>query len=270
MNTNGLLEHPASRTLLITLRIRSQEDDLPDGMFKDPGARKAVEGLPPEVFSFPVNHMMRVGTAVRVRYFDDLTRSFLHDKENPVVVQLGCGLDTRFWRTDSGKGVQINMDLPEVIRLRQAFLPQTDERCLDWTGSILDRDWMHRLQQDYAGRNFLFIAEGVLMYLREAEVRSLLRDLADNFPGAHLAFDTAGSFVCKKMNKNSAVSKLNAEMTWGYDHDGSLDKWHPRLRRLDMAFYFNRFRQRWGLTCLLHYFPPLGRASLMHYFAFAG
>ena len=148
MNTNGLLEHPASRTLLITLRIRSQEDDLPDGMFKDPGARKAVEGLPPEVFSFPVNHMMRVGTAVRVRYFDDLTRSFLHDKENPVIVQLGCGLDTSFWRTDSGKGVQINMDLPEVIRLRQAFLPQTDERCLDWTGSILDRDWMHRLQQD--------------------------------------------------------------------------------------------------------------------------
>lgn len=72
---------------------------------------------------------------------------------------------------------------------------------------------MHRLKQDYAGRNFLFIAEGVLMYLREAEVRSLLRDLADNFPGAHLAFDTAGSFVCKKMNKNSAVSKLNAEMT---------------------------------------------------------
>ena len=148
MNTNGLLEHPASRTLLITLRIRSQEDDLPDGMFKDPGARKAVEGLPPEVFSFPVNHMMRVGTAVRVRYFDDLTRSFLHDKENPVIVQLGCGLDTRFSRTDSGKGVQINMDLPEVMRLRQELFPQPDERCLDWTGSILDRDWMHRLQQD--------------------------------------------------------------------------------------------------------------------------
>ena len=150
MNTNGLLEHPASRTLLITLRIRSEEDSLPGGMFRDPGARKAVASLPPEVFSFPVNHMTRVGTAVRVRYFDDLTQAFLHANENPVVVQLGCGLDTRFWRTDSGTGVQINMDLPEVMRLRQELLPQTDARCLDWTGSILDRDWMRRLQQDYA------------------------------------------------------------------------------------------------------------------------
>lgn len=208
---------------------------------------------------------MYIGTAVLVRYFDDLTKAMLDKEEQSIIVQFGCGLDTRFSRTDSGKGIHINIDLPEVISQRQQILPQDNERNIDWTGNLLERDWMDRLEQEYTGHQFMFISEGVLMYLAEKDVRRLLVDIAERFPGSHIAFDTAGSMAIRRINKKSAVTELNASLIWAYDDDGSLDIWHPCLRRLERAYYFNRFKSRWGIWSLLH-FTPMGKSSAMFHF----
>ena len=262
----SLLENPASRTLLIPLVIRARESARPDRLFEDSLARDIEARLPRAGLDFPMHPFMRTGTAVRVRYFDDLAESFLAEAERPVVVHLGCGLDTRFSRTDKGKGMHVHIDLPEVMALRGRVLPESRDRCADWPGSITDRDWMDRLEREFAGRRFLFMAEGVLMYLREEDVRMLLGNLADRFPGSRLAFDTVGRAVFRKINRQSAVRQLDASLSWGYDDDGSLDAWHPRLQRLDRAYYFNRFRRRWGVWSLMHYYPPVGRGSVMHSF----
>lgn len=265
MASTTLFENPASQTLLIPLIIRAREGSHPKSLFRDKAAEDVAARLPAEVFSFSVHPFMRAGTAVRTRYFDDLTKEMLEKTERPVIVQLGCGLDTRFARTDSGKGVHINIDLPEVIALRREILPQNNERDVDWAGDLLERDWVDRLEYEYAGHQFLFIAEGVLMYLSESSVRKLLSDIADRFPGSHIAFDTAGSRTARAINKKSAVTELKATLNWAYDDDGSLDAWHPGLRRLERAYYFNRFKSRWGILRFMHY-TPMGKSSAMFHF----
>ena len=42
-----------------------------------------------------------------------------------IVVSLGCGLDNRRRRIDNGL-VVVQLDLPEVIKLRRRFLPETE------------------------------------------------------------------------------------------------------------------------------------------------
>ena len=265
MANTTLFQNPASQTLLIPLIIRAREGSHPKSLFRDKAAEDVVARLPAEAFNFSMHPFMRAGTAVRIRYFDDLTKEMLEKTERPVIVQLGCGLDTRFSRTDSGKGVHINIDLPEVIALRWEILPQENERDMDWAGDLLERDWMDRLEREYAGHQFLFISEGVLMYFTENDVRTLLSDIADRFPGSHIAFDTAGTRAARVINKKSAVKELKATLSWAYDADGSLDAWHPGLRRLERAYYFNRFRSRWGIWCLTH-FTSIGRSSAMFHF----
>lgn len=265
MATTTLFQNPTSQTLLIPLIIRATEGSHPRSLFRDKAAEDVVSRLPAEAFHFSLHPFMRAGTAVRVRYFDDLTKEMLEKTERPVIVQLGCGLDTRFSRTDSGKGVQINIDLPEVIALRREILPRESGRDLNWPGDLLERDWMDRLEREYAGHRFLFILEGVLMYFTEKDARALLSDIADRFPGSHIAFDTAGSRAARVINKKSAVKELKAALTWTYDDDGSLDAWHPGLRRLERACYFNRFKTRWGILWLMHY-TPMGKSSAMFHF----
>lgn len=260
-----IFQNPVSRTLLIPLIIRAQESERPDGLFTDKAARNLVARLPDDAFGFSMHPCMRIGTAVRVRYFDDLAKAFLRDTERPVIVQLGCGLDTRFSRVDSGKGNHVNIDLPEVIALREKILPRGNGRDADWTGDILQRDWMDRLEKEFPDHRFLFIVEGVFMYLSENGVRELITDIADRFPGARIAFDTTGKLGVRAINKKSAVSELNASLTWAYDDDGSLDRWHPRLRRLERAYYFNRFASRWGVWRFMR-FTPMGKTSAMFHF----
>lgn len=268
MTSITLFENPSSQTLLIPLIIRAREGAHPKSLFRDRAAEEIVGRLPDGTFTFSVHPFMHTGTAVRIRYFDDLTRTLLNTAEKTVVVQLGCGLDTRFSRTDDGKSIHINIDLPEVIALRRELLPRTHGRDIDWAGNLRERDWMDMLERDYAGHRFLFIAEGVLMYLTEQDVRALIVDLADRFPGSHIAFDTAGRTAARTINKKSAVQELKASLAWAYDDDGSLDFWHPGLRRLERAYYFNRFTSRWGMLRLMHY-TPMGKSSAMFHFAVA-
>jgi len=265
MSESALFENPVSQTLLIPLVIRAHEGSRPKSLFRDEAAENVVASLPAETFDFPMHPFMSIGTAVRVRYFDDLTKDFLNSAEDPVVVQLGCGLDTRFARTDMGKGVHIGIDLPEVIAMRREILPQENERNMSWAGDLLERDWMDKLEREYPGRRFLFIVEGVLMYFTEDNVRKLIVDIAERFPGAHLAFDTSGSRTARMVNKKSAIQQLDASLAWPYDDDGSLDAWHPGLRRLERAYYFDKFRTRWGLLWLTR-FLPIGKSSAMFHF----
>jgi phosphatidylethanolamine/phosphatidyl-N-methylethanolamine N-methyltransferase len=65
---------------------------------------------------------------MRVRQFDAFARAFLAGRPGGLVVDIGCGLDTRFDRLDDGQMSWLGLDLPEVISLRRQLLPNA-ERC---------------------------------------------------------------------------------------------------------------------------------------------
>ena len=54
--------------------------------------------------------------------FDEQVGRFLKSFPDGIVVNMGCGLDTRFPRVDNGKVLWFDLDLPEAIAIRRKFL----------------------------------------------------------------------------------------------------------------------------------------------------
>ena len=74
---------------------------------------------------------------VRARNCDNAVKEYIHHHPHTTVVNLGAGLDTTFSRIDNGQIKFYNIDLEEVIELRNKYLPDT-ERNISIAQSVLD------------------------------------------------------------------------------------------------------------------------------------
>jgi hypothetical protein len=82
--------------------------------------------------------------AVRVATFDRAVRRFLDSHPSGMLVALGEGLETQFWRLDNGQVRWLTVDVPETMELRNRLLPDGPRRSSHW-GSALDLGWLDRL-----------------------------------------------------------------------------------------------------------------------------
>ena len=110
-------------TLLLPLYWRAQESQRPDAMVHDPLAVDLVQRIDYDFTDFAhLTPSQQVFTMMRTRQMDRRVRSFLAAHPNSVVVDIGCGLDSRFERVDNGQVIWLDLDLPEVIALRRQFV----------------------------------------------------------------------------------------------------------------------------------------------------
>lgn len=101
--------------------------------------------------------------------------------------------------------------------------------------SVTDPEW---LDQVPTGRPTLVIAEGLLMYLTEHQVRELLQRLTDRFHSGEMHFDTLSALA-------PLLSKLFTRgiIKWGIRDARELESWNPRLRLLERTSTLAGYRQ---------------------------
>jgi O-methyltransferase involved in polyketide biosynthesis len=210
-----------SQTLLIPLYYRALESQRADALVRDPKAVELVRQLDCDFSDVQSMKKDQVNILLRVRQFDTLARAFLTEHPEGVIVDLGCGLDTRFERLDNGHLTWYGLDLPEVIELRRELLPETQRS--HFVGcSVLDYSWMDALSA-LAGKPILFLAEAILVYLHEDDVKQLVRELVKRFPGAELVCDAFAPVVVRFHPRPNAV----AQPRWGLKDDRDVEKWAP-------------------------------------------
>ncbi len=127
-----------ARTLLVPLACRAIESVRPDAIIHDPCAVEVYNALGgnPD-FLMGMSRTDVFVTMMRARQFDSFARAFLAKNPGGLVVDLGCGLDTRFDRLDDGQMAWLGVDLPEVIELRRKYLPDSG-RCKTIPQSMLE------------------------------------------------------------------------------------------------------------------------------------
>jgi O-methyltransferase involved in polyketide biosynthesis len=255
-------ENIVAETLLTALYARAVEAQLPEPLLRDDKAVALVEQIDYDFSRFKLRGHDQPTTIMRVREFDRRTLDFLACHSQAVVVQMGCGLDTRFERicceqADDGQVEWYDLDLPEVIELRRELMAESPH-CHFLGCSVLDRAWLDTVRI-HAGRPFLFLAEGVFPYLEESQVRGLVLLLMETFPGSELVFDAMTPFMIRLHNLELAFSKLEARLHWGLKHGRDLESWGAHIRLLDEWLYFDRPEPRLGASQLMRYFPPLAK-----------
>src|SRR5512135_1242683 len=174
-----------SETLLIPLYIRARETQRPDAMIRDEKAVEIIKKMGRDFSRLKLQGHDEVALILRMQRFDRLVREFMERQPQAVVVHFGCGLDTRFERVDDGQVEWFDLDLPEVIDLRRNYIGGDEGRYHLVSGSVFEDTWLEIIHP-YPGRSFLFVAEGVLPYFEEAQVKSLFLKIQEHFPGAEL------------------------------------------------------------------------------------
>ena len=137
-----------AETLLIPLYMRAKESRRNNPILYDKAAEWLADSLEYDYSQFDGAKLSEVGCVVRGWYFDCAVRRFIKAHSHPVVVNVGCGLDTRFQRIGSQKAVFYDLDLPEVIALRRELIPeQPDNVYIE--ASLLETDWMDDLRRKH-------------------------------------------------------------------------------------------------------------------------
>ena len=65
---------------------------------------------------------LKLGISIRTMIIDCVTKRLIKDNKDLIVVNIGCGLDTRFQRFNKEKISWIDLDVPESIEIRKHFL----------------------------------------------------------------------------------------------------------------------------------------------------
>ena len=200
-------------------------------------------------------------TIMRARQFDRTARAFLDRHPGGLVVDIGCGLDTRFDRLDDGQMTWLGLDLPEVIEMRHRLLPDSG-RCRTLAKSMLDFSWLDAVAA--TGRPVIFLAEGVFVYFDETRVRSVVSALVEHFPGGELVFDSLTAFVLKMHKRHPLLKKTGVQVDWSVDDPQALESWGLRL--LDKWGYFDQHEPRLGLANWMRHIPVMANSNfVLHY-----
>jgi methyltransferase (TIGR00027 family) len=252
-----------AETGLLTFYCHVIESQSQNPILKDQKAVKIAQRLNPVIANSP-NRLLRnlavgkikdelvVHINLRAKKYDDYARAFLASNPKGIIVNLGCGMDSRFDRIDNGKLIFFELDLPEMIAFKKQFFQQTDRYHMMGV-SVFDYSWMDQVKK-VGKRPVLFLAEGLFMYLDGKKVKDLVLELQARFPGSELVCEVVTAFFTRKPWDRMVALKLNQQLgvgkgaafTFGIRNSREMETWHSGIEFLDDWSYFDTRHPRLG------------------------
>ncbi|MGZ3667003.1 MAG: class I SAM-dependent methyltransferase [Ktedonobacterales bacterium] len=254
MTTDKIQFTKEKETMLMTLSGRAIQSQWKNPILRDPWAEEAMRHIDYDMHA----HLTGVASwgmwkeigstiiATRAATFDLLTTRYLADHPDATVLQVGCGMDSRAFRVNPPASVQwFDVDYPDVIDLRRQLFPERDGAYHLIGAPLSDLRWLDEVPRDRPG---LLIAEGVLHYLSEPEVKALLNAVVAHFPSGQLIFDICNPFIVRRVGSN--VGGTGATYKWGLDDPQDIKQLEPKLElikeyRPSEQIAFSRFPLWW-------------------------
>ncbi|SIQ69769.1 methyltransferase, TIGR00027 family [Microbispora rosea] len=209
-------------TALGAARVRAMETAREQPLFRDPLAQAFAiaggrdPGAPPSPRADEAARRRWLGVAfsivIRTKFLDDLLERAVASGVRQVVL-LGAGMDSRAFRTDWPEGTRLfEVDTAEPLDFKASVLRQERAvpRCERITVPVdLHEDWPGALAA--AGHDpaqpTVWIAEGLLIYLPEDAVQSLLERVG--------ALSAAGSRMGLTLGSRGVLERFRGDATPG-------------------------------------------------------
>ncbi|MBR2996323.1 MAG: class I SAM-dependent methyltransferase [Lachnospiraceae bacterium] len=239
-------KNTVQETLIIPLFGRLVCSEHFPELFSDPEAKRICDSLD---YDFAEKRKKMESPAglfgaleVAQRQFDLRCEVEAYLKAHPkaAVVNLGCGLDDTFRKCDNGLCRGYNIDLPDVIRIRNDLLP-AGEREYNLACDLNDLTWMDQLD---TSNGAVFYAAGVFYYFRTSDVKKLLQAMAQRFPGAVLVFDSCNERGAKLMRKTwlkeAGITDVSAYFS--LEDESELHGWSDHFVSVSSRSYMRGYR----------------------------
>jgi O-methyltransferase involved in polyketide biosynthesis len=205
---------------------------------------------------------------IRARTFDDAIKNFITKYPTASIVNIGCGLDTTFFRVDNHQIMWYNLDLPEAIAYRQKWLPESDRNCYI-AKSVFDYSWFEKA--NFNPEHGLFcIAGGLFHYFPENQVADLLSAMAEKFPGGELFFDMPsklGIWIIKQRLRSYGIQGITMHFGLG-NPVRKIHEWSNCLQVLEWFPFFARISRKkkwkWRTRLMMWLNDWLGVSKFVH------
>jgi O-methyltransferase involved in polyketide biosynthesis len=264
------LSGPA-QTMLSALYLKALDADFERPVLGDRFAKEAIDRIDYDWTELGITGKWAPLFTVRTAQYDIWARQFLTANGRCTVVHLGCGLDTRVFRIDPGPEVEwYDVDFPAVIALREKVYPARPNYHLIAT-SATDPSWLDQIPAD---RPVLFLAEGISMYLTDAEGVSLLRRVVERFPSGELQIDFFNWIAIRSQKTQTLVRRSGSTLHWAVNSPQDILDRVPKVRLLTAVTFFDASTFSRASTVfrlakhVVRLIPPLRKSLQYHRYAF--
>jgi len=223
--------HSVQKTLLLPLWGRAEETRKRKPLLVDKAAVEMINRIDYDFTTIATNISLitQLAWIARSLHIDRVIRQFLQNHPRGTIVNIGCGLDTTFERVDNGSLFWYDLDLPDVIALRNQFITDSERR-KHLACSFLDDGWCSELNVE---DSILFIAAGVFYYFEEDQMKRCLSRLAGLFSGGEMFFDAASPLGMRTANKvviQAGGMDKSSFLKWGIESAYEIQSWDNRIR----------------------------------------
>ncbi len=188
---------------------------------------------------------------VAQRQFDLVweVKDYLKTHPKAAVVNLGCGLDDTFRKCDNGTCRGYNIDMPDVISVRNEILP-AGERETNIASDLNDYSWMDKID---AKEGAVFYAAGVFYYFRREDVNRLLRTMRERFPGSMVTFDSCNRRGAKMMTKTwlKEAGIKDVDAFFSIEDKSEIERWSKDFK-VTARSYMRGYRDIYREVGVLH------------------
>lgn len=156
--------------------------------------------------------------AMRSAVFDRWTADTIREMPDAVILHLGCGLDSRVCRVDSGNARWFDVDFPAVMDQRRQHFSETENyRMLGC--DVLEERWLREVP---AGVPCILVMEGISMYLPPEELQALLARLKDHFSRLAVLMDVYSAFAARASRWKNPINDVGVTKVYGLDDPEAL------------------------------------------------
>jgi O-methyltransferase involved in polyketide biosynthesis len=244
------------KTLLIPLLGRAKESKKTNPLVNDSYAQEIIDRID---FDFDaafsrVPLQFNLNAIIRAYHMDCALLKVIEKHPDATIINIGSGLDTTFHRVDNGKLFWYDLDLPDSIKLRHSLISETD-RNIFIAKSVFDTSWFKDIK--VRGSKVFFMSAGVLVYLKEPEIRRLFLEMIHVFPDSEIIFEIYSKNILWLRNhalaKGQMKSELFKSMQWGVNSAKEIAQWSPKIEILDEFPFYSRVKLKnyWDVKTLI-------------------
>ena len=140
-----------------------------------------------------------MASAVRSTNMDRYIKDFMKRNPEGIIVNLGCGLETTYYRNNDDKHIWYEVDLPAVINYRRELLGENPNEYLI-AADAFGEEWIKEIRKDHPNNPLIVAASGLFYYFTEEKVVGLFKQLR-NYGEIEILFDTVNKTGMKQMAK---------------------------------------------------------------------
>jgi len=273
-------------TALLTLYARAIESQSEDPILKDEKVEWLVKQLDPLLMKQnskmakrlrkrAIDPRLTIHMQLRAKKYDQYSINFLKKHPEGVIINIGSGLDTRYFRVDNGLCQFFDLDLPDMIQLKRHLLKE-NERYHMIGQSVLDFEWMDQIAKRHLPA--LILAEGVFMYLPKDKVKALILEMQKRFPDSELVCELTnvtwvegfwGKMTSLKLKHRFNI-RQEAGFLFGVSEARQFESWGKGIEFLEKWFYMDDNHPKIGLMRIFRNWKIFQDAQFTaHYFLHA-